>query len=207
MSSSSYRVRRATLDDVSQLVALWGSMHFPVDDLARRITEFQVAEGPDGKVVGAVGLQMVQKQVCIHSEAYTDFALADSLRPLLWDRLHSVASNHGMVRLWTQEQAPFWKQCGLATPDAEALEKLPAAWRGGTRSWLTLKLREDIEEVISADHEFKLFMESERQRTERAFQQARLLKLVATVIAVMLFVLVLAGAFLLLRRNPGFLRH
>src|SRR5688572_24083219 len=103
---SNYRVRRATLDDISQLTALWKSMDFPVEELAKRITDFQIAEGPDGKVLGALGLQIAERQGRIHSECFTDFALAEQLRPLLWDRVHSVAINHGLLRLWTQEQAP-----------------------------------------------------------------------------------------------------
>lgn len=202
-----YRVRRATLDDIGQLTELWQLMRFGVDDLAKRVTEFQVAEGPDGKVVGAVGLQILEKQGRIHSEGFTDFALADQLRPMLWDRLHSVATNHGLLRLWTQEQAPFWNHCGPLKADAEALAKLPAAWRALPGEWLTLKLREDLSDVISLDKEFALFMESEKQRTARALQHARILKVIATLVALGVLMLVLAGAFLLFRRNPQLLRR
>ena len=207
MSASNFRVRRATLDDLSQLTALWKSMHFPVDDLGKRVTEFQVAEAADGKLVGAVGLQMAEKQGRIHSEGFTDFSLADQLRPLLWERVHAVATNHGLLRLWTQEQAPFWNHCGLAKADAESLAKLPLNWRGPASNWLTLKLRDDIETMTSLDKEFAMFMESEKQRTARAFQHARVLKMIATIIAVAILILVMAGAFYMLRRNPNLLRR
>jgi N-acetylglutamate synthase-like GNAT family acetyltransferase len=207
MSSPTYRVRRATLDDIGPLTALWLSMKFPVDDLAKRITEFQVAESADGKVLGAVGMQLATRQGCIHSEAFADFSLADHLRPMLWDRLHAVAANHGLLRLWTQEQAPFWSHCGLVKADAEALEKLPAAWKSGSTGWLTLKLKEDLEEVLSADKEFALFMESEKQRSQRAIQQARILKFIATLIAFAIFILVLIGVFFLIRKNPSLLHR
>lgn len=207
MSVADYRVRRATLDDVGTLTDLWKSMKFPADDLARRVTDFQVAVGPDGKVVGAVALQIAERQGRIHSEAFSDFALADPLRPQLWDRLNSLASNHGLIRLWTQEQAPFWSHCGLVKADAEVLQKLPPAWRDKPGAWLTLKLREDIAEVISADKEFALFMQAEKQRTARALQQAKVLKLFATMIALVVLLLVMAAAVLLLRRNPQFLHH
>jgi N-acetylglutamate synthase-like GNAT family acetyltransferase len=207
MSSSNYRVRRATLDDIGPLTALWQSMKLPVDDLAKRITEFQVAESADGKVVGTVGMQLTARQGCIHSEAFTDFSLADQLRPMLWDRLHAVASNHGLLRLWTQEQAPFWSHCGLVKPDAEALEKLPPAWKSGSTTWLTLKLKEDLQEVLSADKEFALFMESEKQRSQRAIQQARILKFIATLIAFAVFIAVLIGLFFLIRKNPALLHR
>src|ERR1017187_10738207 len=75
VSSSKYRVRRATLDDIGQLTALWDSMQYPTQDLARRVTEFQVAEGPDGAMLGALGLQIAERQGRVHSEAFGDFAL------------------------------------------------------------------------------------------------------------------------------------
>ena len=201
MNQSNYRVRRATLDDVGSLVELWKSMHFGVEELARRVTEFQVAEGPDGKVAGAVGLQIAGRQGRIHSEGFTDFALADQLRPLLWERLHAIAANHGLARFWTQEQAPFWSHCGLVKAEGEVMEKLPVPWRSSSGNWLTLKLKDDIDEVISADKEFAMFMESEKQRTAKAMQQARVLKVVATIIALAVLGLVMAGMILLLRHN------
>ncbi len=206
MNPSEYRVRRATLDDLGPLQGLWKSMNFPSDDLARRVTEFQVAEGPDGKLLGAVGLQLAERQGRIHGEAFGDFALAEQLRPLLWERLQAVATNHGLVRIWTQEAAPFWNHCGMSKPAAEELEKLPAAFRTAGGGWLTLKLKEDLQEIISADQEFALFMEAEKQRTARTFQHARMLKAAATFVALTVFVLVLAGLFLFMRKNPHFIR-
>jgi hypothetical protein len=207
MNATKCRVRRATLDDVGPLMGLWQSMQFPADDLARRITEFQVAESPDGQIVGAVGLQIAEKQGLIHSEGFTDFSLADSLRPMLWERVNAVATNHGLLRLWTREQAPFWTHCGLIKAEPESLEKLPAIWRGESVGWLTLKLKEALEEIISADKEFALFMQSEKERTKRAFQQAKVLKAIAALIALALLGLVVAGAFLVLKHNPNFLKR
>lgn len=201
MNSPEYRVRRATLDDVGQLTTLWSSMRFAADDLAKRVTEFQVAEHADGRLLGAVGLQMAERQGLIHSEGFSDFALAEQVRPLLWERLNSVAINHGLVRLWTDEEAPFWNHCGLTSPDAETLQKLPLSWQSPKSRWLCLKLRDDPEAVVSLDKEFALFMEAEKQRTARAFKQARVLKMVATLVAVALFGAVLLGAIYLMRNN------
>jgi N-acetylglutamate synthase-like GNAT family acetyltransferase len=207
MSSTQFRVRRATLDDIGQLTALWNIMAFPAEDLARRITEFQLAETMDGKLIGAVALQITQRQGRVHSEAFNDFAHAEQVRPLLWERLQAVATNHGLLRLWTQEQAPFWAHSGLTHPDPETLANMPAVWRGLPGKWLTLKLKEDLEEVISADKEFALFMESEKQRSQRALRQAKVLKFIATLLAFGVLIVVLIGAFLLFRRNPQFIPH
>ena len=207
MTAANYRVRRATLEDIEPLTGLWQAMHLPADDLAKRITEFQIAEDAQGQLLGAVGLQLLERQGRLHSEGFTDFALADVLRPQLWERLQSVATNNGLVRLWTQEQAPFWSHCGLIKADPEALEKMPAAWKALKGQWLTLKLKEDIEEVLSADKEFAMFMQAERQRTERAFQQAKVLKFIATLLAIGVLFLVMAGAFLVIRHNPALLHR
>ena len=207
VSSSNYRVRRATLDDIGQLTALWQSMQYPTEDLARRITEFQVAESADGQVLGALGLQVAERQGRVHSEAFGDFALAEQLRPLLWDRVHAVATNHGLLRVWTQETAPFWNHCGLLQADAEALEKLPAPWRGPSSAWLTLKLRDDVETVLALDKEFAVFMQSEKQRTDRLFKHARMLKTLATVIAFALLVAVVAWGVNVYLHHPQLFRR
>jgi hypothetical protein len=182
-------------------------MNYPTGDLARRITEFQVAEGPDGQLLAALGLQIAERQGLVHGEAFTDFGLSEHLRPLLWDRVLSVATNHGLLRLWTQEHAPFWHHCGLAQADAEALEKLPAVWRGPTTPWLTLKLKEDVEAVLSLDKEFAMFMESEKQRTNEVFKQARTLKTAATLLALALLLAILGWGISMILRHPQLVHH
>lgn len=207
MSSANYRVRRATLDDMGQLTELWALMHLSSEDLTRRVTEFQVAEGPDGRLAGALGLQIAERQGLVHSEAFTDFALADTLRPMLWDRVHAVATNLGLLRLWTHEKAPFWTHCGMVKSDPETLTKLPAAWKSQSQTWLTLKLKDDIQAILSADREFALFMAAEKERTNRSFQQAKVLKFIATLVAVALFITVMVVAFYVVRNSPQFQRH
>jgi N-acetylglutamate synthase-like GNAT family acetyltransferase len=207
VSSSNYRVRRATLDDIGQLTAIWQSMRYPVEDLARRVTEFQIAEDAEGRVLGGVAMQILEKQGLIHSEAYDDFSHAEAVRPLLWERLNSLASNHGLLRIWTREEAPFWSRCGLNKPEPEALAKMPAPWRNGDAPWLTLKLRDNVEALLSADHEFAMFMQAEKQRTARTMQQAKLLKMIATLIAIAILVVAAVGIFMLIRRNPQILPH
>jgi len=182
-------------------------MGFSAEELAKRVTEFQVAEDQAGRLLGAIALQMVDRQGRIHSEAFTDFALAEQLRPLFWERFQALATNHGLLRLWTHETAPFWSHSGLVAADAQALEKLPPLWRLQPPGWLTLKLKENLEEIVSADKEFALFMEAEKQRSQRALRQARALKTIATVIAFGVLLVVLMGAFFLLRKNPQLLHR
>jgi N-acetylglutamate synthase-like GNAT family acetyltransferase len=207
MSSPNYRVRRATVDDLPTLKELWTAMHFAADDLEKRLTEFQVVEGADGKIVGGLGVQIARPHAWMHSEAYSDFSAADEVRPALFERLQSLASNHGVFRLWTQEQSPFWTRHGFQPANAETLKKLPPAWLNAGTNWLTLQLK-DEEALISVEKELAIFMEAEKARTARAMGQARVLKVVATFIGLLLAIFLLAAAFYLWRRNSaGLIPH
>ena len=199
MNPANFRVRRATLDDLIQMAELWKSMHFPVEDLNKRVTEFQVAESPEGKLVGALGLQMAEKQGRIHSEAFSDFSLADHLRPMLWDRIHAVANNHGLVRLWTQFATPFWNQSGFQYASSEILTKLPGGFAGDPHPWKFTQLRAEVAAVPSIDKEFARFKEAEKERTEQMFRQARVLKIIAAIVAVGVFILVAIWGYAFLK--------
>lgn len=188
MNANDFRVRRATIDDLPDLTALWQSMNLPVNGLDRRLTEFQVATDAAGKLVGAVGFQLAGKQGLVHSEGYTDFGVTDVVRPMLWERLQTVAANHGTVRVWTKEAAPFWKQIGLTPPDTETLTKFPPAWSGQPGEWLTIKLREDVEEALSLDKEFALYVQAEKESTRAALGTAKVMNKIAMTLAILLAV-------------------
>jgi N-acetylglutamate synthase-like GNAT family acetyltransferase len=180
MSNGNFNLRRATVDDLPALRTLWDQMKFSGHELEKRLTDFQVAVDMKDKVVGAIGIEIHQRHARLHSEAYSDFSAADIVRPMLWTRLQSLCSNHGVLRLWTQEQSPFWSHNGLLPPSDEAeKQKLPEVWRASPGDWLTLKLK-DEEAIASLDREFAMFRESEKARTEETMNHARKLKSIAT---------------------------
>ena len=199
---TNYRVRRATLDDLASLKALWTSMHFAADDLEKRLTEFQVVEGADGQLVGAIGVQIARPHALLHSESYRDFSAADQVRPQLFQRIQSLASNHGVFRLWTRERAPFWTHHGFQPADADALKKLPEAWAGSGTEWLTLRLK-DEDALVSVEKELKMMLDAEKQRTAQTLDKARVLKKIATLVALVLAFFILIAAFILWRKNAG----
>lgn len=207
MSSTHFHVRRATVDDLPALQALWQSMDFPVSELGleRRLTEFQVVADDTGRLLGAVGLELAERQGNIHHEAFSDFGLSGHLRPLLWDRLQTIATNHGLFRLWTREDAPFWKQTGLRPADASLRGKLPAAWQT-EGEWLVLQLRDEAAlQAISGEKEFGHFMQEERARTQKTLERARLLKQAATLAAIVLALFVLVLIAYVIRKDPTIL--
>jgi N-acetylglutamate synthase-like GNAT family acetyltransferase len=185
VTTPAYRVRRATTDDLEQLMALWAAAALPAAELEKRFTEFQVAESPDGRIVGAIGLQVAGADGRIHSETFADFALSDTLRPLFWQRLETMARNHGLFRLWTAETAPFWrKDAGFST----AAGPPPEAIGPAHGSWLALRLKEEGADPNLIEAQFVLFREAERARRDKLLQRAAALKMVGTAIAVLLFV-------------------
>jgi N-acetylglutamate synthase-like GNAT family acetyltransferase len=192
MSTPQFYVRRATVDDLSKLSPLWREENLDADDLERRFKEFQVVEG-NGEVLGALGLQISGQEGRLHSEVFTRPEQADILREKLWERVQILANNHGLVRMWTQIETPFWHGNGFSSA-GEVMAKLPPAFMGNQHPWRFLQLRAEAGPGISVDKEFAMFREAERERTERMFRQARVLKMIAMVIAAGVLVLVIFWA-------------
>jgi len=201
--SSYLQARRATLDDIGVLRNLWETMRYPVAELEKQLTDFQVVVDSAGVVVGAVAFRSAQRQGNFHSEAFSDFSLAERARPVLWERIQSLCNNHGVVRLWTNDSSPFWTHNGFQSPTPAVLEKLPEPWDRTKTGWLTLQLK-DENVMASLDKEFAMFVASEKHRSEQAIGQAKMLKTVATVIALLIALGILgAAAYVFLNRKAG----
>ena len=184
-------IRRATVDDLPALHALWLAAQLPADKLKDRVTEFQVVEA-DGKFAGAIGVQIVRQHARLHSEDYADFSVADAARELFWERIKKLSANHGVFRLWMIEDSPFWKNYGFQPPSAEASTRLPDEWKNLEGTWLTLELKN--EDAINAvlKNQFGDFMESEKRHTAQLAENARKFKLFITVASFGIFFICLA---------------
>ncbi len=204
MTASTLRVRRATVEDLETLRPLWSSMKLPVAELEPRLTEFQVLENTEGKVMGGIALQMAGGSGRLHSEGFTDFAIADQGRELLWNRIQTLASNHGIFRLWSRECVPFWKGIGFKKADAEALKKLPAAWNTEDTSWFTLQLKDEAA-MASLEKELAMFMAAEKRNSERLFQQGRTMKMIANLVAAVLLLFAVGAAIYIILKRPEIL--
>jgi N-acetylglutamate synthase-like GNAT family acetyltransferase len=183
MNPPEFSVRRATIEDLAGLKLLWERARLQVLDLEKRLTEFQLAVTPVGDLMGAVGLHIVGKDGLLHSEAFTQPEQSEPLRLLLWERVRNLARNHGLVRMWTREEAPFWLQAGFAEATSELLKKLPAALGDGHQRWLAMQLKEETVPTLSLEQEFELFQQASKASTEEVMAQARKLRSVANVIA------------------------
>lgn len=203
MTPSSLHIRRATVDDRASLKALWVSMRLSPEELEKRLTEFQIVENADHEVVGAIGVQFSGHHALLHNEGYTDFSVADTARQLFWERVQTLASNHGVFRIWTQERSPFWKSYGFQPPNAEVLGRLPAGWKNEFEGgWLTLQLKN--EEVITAAMEKQLagFHAAEKQSTDRVSEKLQTFKTIVTILGFAIgFICFGIAAYLLFRRH------
>lgn len=203
---NSYRTRRATVDDLPQLAQLWQSAHLPVDVLEKQFTDFQIAEDNTGKLIGAIGLQINGSNGRVHSEAFTDFALTDALRPPLWQRLQTVAQNHGLFRLWTEEAAPWWKKdAGFSAPPEDVLQKLPESFGPRGATWLVLRLKEESADPELLDKEIAMFKEAERVKREALIANAQIIRVVGTILAALVFLFAMGVLFYLFKH--GLLVH
>lgn len=196
-------VRRATLDDLPQLIELWRMEKLPVEVLDKRFTEFQVVADADGRIVGAVGLQIADKQGRLHSELFPQYELADTLRPLLWERHKKVALNHGVVRVWTQLSSPYWQTGDFHLASGEELSALPTSFPGQVGAWTTVLLREQTAALDTIEKELAMFREIEKARTQKIFKQARAFKTVAVILA---FLVLAWVAWWLIKLLPIFSR-
>ena len=184
-------IRRATVDDLPALKALWLAAQLPADKLKDRVTEFQVVEA-DGKFAGAIGVQIVRQHARLHSEDYADFSVADAARELFWERIQKLAANHGVFRVWMNEVSSFWTRWGFQPANAETLTRLPDEWKTLEGNWLTLELKN--EDAINAvlKNQFGDFMESEKMHTAQLAENARKFKLFITVASFGIFFICLA---------------
>jgi N-acetylglutamate synthase-like GNAT family acetyltransferase len=147
--------------------------------LEKRFTEFQLALGPDGRVAGSVGLQMIKQQGLLHGEAFTDPMLGPEIRPLLWQRILAVARNNGLIRLWTLPTTSFYREQGMQDVDEGTRAKIPEGFGNPNADWVTLKLKDDSQSSISIEKEFELFAQAQRTESERVMSQAKALRIVA----------------------------
>ena len=190
MTTQNPQVRRATVEDVPKLAALWAAEGLPVATLEKRFKEFQVIEGPNATILGVTGLEISGLEGRLHNEAFSEPAQADALRALFWERFQVLAQNHGLVRIWTQFATPFWTHSGYQVASGETLNKLPTAFGGDPHPWRFIQLRAEPAGVPSIEKEFAIFKEMEQERTARLLRQAKVMKMIATVVVMFVFVLV-----------------
>lgn len=186
MNPNNLIIRRATVDDLPTLKSIWVSMQLDADALEPRLTEFQVVER-DGEVVGAIGFQILRTAGRLYGEGYLDFSVADTARDLFWDRLQKLAASHGVFRLWTQEQSPFWQHWGFSAADEESLTRLPDEWTTSEGKWLTLELKNEAVITAALNKQFASYSAAEKRSADEIASRAKTITLTLTILLLMAF--------------------
>ena len=137
----------------------------------------------------------------------SNFALADSLREVLWERMQSVATNLGLARLWTGESAPFWKRNGFRIAGADTLKTLAPSWAALDYDWLTVELRDEEALKKGLEKDFSRLQQEERQRTERVLRRAKAWNRVAIALALVVAFAGILFCIYLLSHHPNLLRR
>lgn len=144
MTDQTFHFRRATLEDIDVLRGLWQTALFPLYDLEKRLTEFQIVEGVDGRLLGALGMCVQGEEAFIHHEAYTHPSTEAAIREKLWNRLKFLFGNQSAHRIWTCEKADFWKQAGFRKPTVEEKTKFPSDFGSSGKDTLLMYPLKDM---------------------------------------------------------------
>ena len=100
--------RRATVDDLPQLIELWDKAFCPADIFEKRLTEFHLVEDAQTKrILASIGIHPENTGAMIHSEVFGDPLNQDLYRDMLWPRFQILSRNLGVSKIWTQETADF----------------------------------------------------------------------------------------------------
>jgi N-acetylglutamate synthase-like GNAT family acetyltransferase len=204
-ATSQFATRRATLDDVPQLLALWRLEQLPAEALEKRFLEFQVVCNDAGEVLATVGLQIAGVQGQLHSEAVAQPEHADHFRELLWKRLQVVVQNHALERLWTRLDTPWWRERGFTRATGEELASAPQAFRDERSDWNVLKLRAASANDM-LEKQFAELRTLQQQEAAKMKERVQWAKRVALGVTVIVFLLVVAWAVTMLKVGPKLFR-
>jgi N-acetylglutamate synthase-like GNAT family acetyltransferase len=201
MSGSNLQARRATVDDLVELRRLWHQAGAAAPELEQQIRYFQIVETADGVFLGALALFTEGQQGWLHSEYYGQTEWAGEARLRLWERVQAMARNHGLYRIWTQEDDPFWRSSGFEEPTPELLGRRPLSFGTSEQPWRVLVLREEATAKEALESEFDLFAATQRGSAERLAEQIRTFRMFAY--ALLIFVVIGAIILVVIAMMPG----
>ena len=190
--------RRATVEDLPPLLALWRLEQLPAVALEKRFTEFQVVCDDTGQVLAALGLQLAGAQGWLHSEAIAKPELSDALRARLWQRLQIIIQNHALERLWTQLTSGFWREQGFERANEELLKLRPAAFPLNDQDWLAVTLRA-ANAAAALEREFAEIKALQAQEREKTQARIYWMKRAALGVTIFVFVLVVVWAVIMVK--------
>ncbi|HTI69834.1 MAG TPA: hypothetical protein VMF06_07700 [Candidatus Limnocylindria bacterium] len=205
MDHLAYQSRRATPDDVPALQALWQKAELPWNELESYIDEFVVVPGPEGVLIGALGIMVEGIEALLHSEALMVVEDADEVREAMWKRVQNLARAGGAKRVWTQEDALFWQTLGFTKATPAIVTEAKASFLEQTGDWLVFPLfnPEKAQEII---REHMAVWETQRIEAVSEYKnRTRLIKQVLWIVFGVMVAIAVIWFWVFTQRNPRFL--
>lgn len=208
MEPPALSARRATVEDLPALQALWQQADLPWMELERFATEFQVvpAEVP-GVLLAAIGLLVEGNDALLHTEAVADPELADELRVTLWNRVQIVARNQGVQRIWTQEDADYWRASGFSKPSPAMLGAATATFVDKSAEWQVFELLDPDKAKHMVDEQMAIWEAARAQEAEELQEKIRRFRTFAFGLAGLVTLGALGIFFYVILRHPEILRR
>ena len=185
--------RRATDDDLGALEFLWSQSGLPATELGKFLSEFHVVTDPDGQILHAIGLLVEGDQALLHSEALSalQFAEPDACRAVLWKRLRILTRNQGISRIWTQEDAEYWRVSGYQSiPESQLPRDLPSFVQREAGWWMH-QSPDAAQTDLLVQREFALWKTQREQESQILQQRVKLLWVVAFGVFALALILIL----------------
>ncbi|MEN9733625.1 MAG: hypothetical protein RLZ45_1620 [Verrucomicrobiota bacterium] len=209
MQPASLESRRATVEDLEALEILWTESSLPAAELGRFLTEFQVVTDPAGRILHAIGLMVEGDQALLHSEALapaTDVE-PDACRAALWKRLRILARNQGISRIWTREDAEYWRVSGY---QPIPLDRLPAelpSFVPREDGWWSYQSPDPAQADLLIKREMALWKTQREQESQSFQQRIKLFRAVAMGLLGLAMILLVAFLFTAMKVRPDAFRH
>jgi N-acetylglutamate synthase-like GNAT family acetyltransferase len=198
-----YQLRRATLDDLTPLKALWEVARQPVTEWEKRLTQFQIVERSDGILCGAFGFRAAGFHGLLFGEAFHSRQQAVDSQAAVWERLEALCRTQGVARLWLRgEPGPVWHERGFRPAENHELKRLPPDFAvAGRGPWWTLVLRDEdlLDEALK--REMAQYQAEQQARQRQVQRSANALKALALLIAFGLFAAAMVLLFMLTGRR------
>lgn len=207
MEASPFQARRASVDDLPSLQALWQELGMPWEQLGQFISEFQVVTDENEQLAGAIGLLIEGDDALLHSEAIRNDVEADAVRASMWRRMQIVARNQGAKFLWTQEDAPYWRDSGFGPAPAERLQISKASFLDQSADWRMFLLVDPARIQDALQEQFAILEATRLQNTETFERKVKLFRTFAYLLALAVIGGCFALLFVLASNNPDFFRR
>jgi N-acetylglutamate synthase-like GNAT family acetyltransferase len=201
VESPAYIARRATEEDLPALQGLWQAAGLPWEELETFVTEFQVVPGDEGLLLAAIGLMVESNEALLHSEAVRQNGDQDELRDALWRRIQIVARNQGVHRVWTQEDAEFWRLAGFLPSTPADFARSTASFLQPGDGWSAFQLLDPSRANAVVEEQMAVWQATRQQEAEEFARKVKVFRTVAFLIFAVVLVLILGLLWAVMKTN------